>query len=138
MKSEVDGLQARILERHASVHAFCRAHPELKRATVYLVLSGRYPGNAGRQAAKIRAALAEEREPHTGATDGHGPQYVEREVVVETLREIRCAHCRRLDRRECVACRQQTEREGDELFSRLFDRRSEDEIANTGNRDADP
>ncbi|WP_300803226.1 hypothetical protein [uncultured Desulfovibrio sp.] len=138
MKSEVDGLRARILERHASVHAFCRAHPELKRATVYLVLSGRYPGNADRQAAKIRAALAEEREPHTGATDGYVPRRVEREAVVETLREIRCAHCRRLDRRECVACRQQTEREGDELFSRLFDRRSEDEIANTGNRDADP
>lgn len=120
MKSEVDGLRARILERHASVHAFCRAHPELKRATVYLVLSGRYPGNAGRQAARIRIALAGEREAHAEAADGHGPQRVEREAVVETLQRIRCEHCRRLDRRECMACRHQTEREGKELFTRLF------------------
>lgn len=117
MKSEVDGLRARILERHASVHAFCRAHPELKRATVYLVLSGRYPGNADRQAARIRAALAGEK-PY-GAEPAHGLQ-VERETVVETLQRIRCEHCRRLDRRDCMACRNQTEREGKELFTRLF------------------
>lgn len=36
------------------------------------------------------------------------------------LASIRCAHCRRLDRRECMACRDQTEREGKELFGRLF------------------
>ena len=120
MKSEVDGLRARILERHASVHAFCRAHPELKRATVYLVLSGRYPGNAGRQAARIRAALAGEREAHAETAGGHGPWRVEREAVVETLQRIRCEHCRRLDRRDCMACRNQTEREGKDLFTRLF------------------
>lgn len=38
-------LKDAVLARYRSVYAFCRAHPEMKRATVYLVLSGRYPGN---------------------------------------------------------------------------------------------
>ena len=115
--NEADGLRARVLDSYASIHAFCRAHPELKRATVYLVLSGRYPGNWSEQAAKIQAAL-------TGATTGEKivtPTLgITRETMVETLQEIRCAHCRRLDRRDCAACRGQTEREGKELFIRLF------------------
>lgn len=44
MSSYADRLRERILESHVSIHAFCRAHPELKRATVYMVLSGRYSG----------------------------------------------------------------------------------------------
>ncbi len=55
--SEADTLRAQVLERYTSIYAFCRAHPELKRATVYLVLSGRYPGKWSFQAARIRAAL---------------------------------------------------------------------------------
>lgn len=113
--NEVDTLRAQVLERHASVYAFCRAHPELKRATVYLVLSGRYPGKWSFQAARIRAALiGAEKAPETPAPG------VTREILAETLQSIRCAHCRRLDRRECMACRDQTEREGKELFGRLF------------------
>ena len=103
--NEVDGLRAQVLDRYVSVHAFCRAHPELKRATVYLVLSGRYPGKWSDQAARIREALVGTRE------------VPERP---ETLQEIRCARCRRLDRRDCSACREQTKREGKELFIRLF------------------
>ena len=99
--SEADTLRAQVLERYTSIYAFCRAHPELKRATVYLVLSGRYPGKWSFQAEA----------PAPGVT---------REAVAETLQKIRCKHCRRLDRRECMACRDQTEREGKELFSRLF------------------
>lgn len=113
--NEVDTLREQVLERYASVYAFCRAHPELKRATVYLVLSGKYPGKWSFQAARIRAAL-------TGA--GETPELpapgVTRKVLTETLQNIRCAHCRRLDRRECMACRDQTDREGKELFIRLF------------------
>ena len=136
--NESDTLRAQVLERYASVYAFCRAHPELKRATVYLVLSGRYPGKWSFQAARIRAALTGAGEtpktPSPGATEsgpegrarcaegsyGHRQQSVTREVLAETLQNIRCAHCRRLDRRECMACRDQTEREGKELFGRLF------------------
>ena len=153
--NEVDGLRAEVLARYASVYAFCRAHPELKRATVYLVLSGRYLGKWSFQAARIRAALAmlspsvsgkdpltaaatgaekASETPTPGATEGgpegrarcdegsygHRQQSVTREVLAETLQSIRCAHCRRLDRRECMACRDQTEREGKELFGRLF------------------
>ena len=111
--NEVDTLRAQVLERYTSIYAFCRAHPELKRATVYLVLSGRYPGKWSFQAARIRAAL-------TGAEKAPPAPGVTREILAETLQSIRCAHCRRLDRRECMACRDQTEREGKELFGRLF------------------
>lgn len=113
--SEVDILRALVLERYTSIYAFCRAHPELKRATVYLVLSGRYPGKWSFQAARIRAALTGAGEKPEAPAPG-----VTREAVAETLQKIRCKHCRRLDRRECMACRDQTEREGKELFSRLF------------------
>ena len=123
MSSETDSLRARVLERYVSVYAFCRAHPDLKRATVYLVLSGRYPGDCRAQAAKIQAALAEGTEPpapDTALENLPRPVSVEREAVVETLQNIRCGHCRRLDRRECAACREQTDREGKELYRRLF------------------
>lgn len=113
--SEIDRLRAQVLDRYVSVHAFCRAHPELKRATVYLVLSGRYPGQTSTQAAKIKAALSTPAEvkqtvPVLSITE---------KSVAEMLQNIRCAHCRRLDRRECLACRNQTEREGKELFDKL-------------------
>lgn len=126
MGNEVGRLRARILERHASVHAFCRAHPELKRATVYLVLSGNYPGNLNEQVAKIKAALdgvkAAEKRPAMGTASryAHRPPQVDGETVVKALQTIRCAHCRRLDRRECLTCREQTEREGTELYNVLF------------------
>lgn len=58
MNSYADRLRERILESHVSIHAFCRAHPELKRATVYMVLSGRYPGKTDVQLARIGAALS--------------------------------------------------------------------------------
>lgn len=108
-------LKAEILERYASIHAFCRAHPELSRSSVYLALSGKYPGKADGQVARIRAALASPQEIPPMV-----PPVVSAVTLVDTLQEIRCAHCRRLDRRECMACRDQTGREGDELFSRLF------------------
>ena len=114
---DADELRARILDRYVSVHAFCRAHPELKRATVYMVLSGKYPGKADMQIARIRAALAESA---SGESAEIRIPRVTGEALAATLQEIRCAHCRRLDRRECPACREQTEREGKELFSRLF------------------
>ena len=53
-----ESLRAQVLDRYISVHAFCVAHPELKRSTVYMVLAGRYPGRTEKQAARIRAALA--------------------------------------------------------------------------------
>lgn len=112
-------LKDAVLARYRSIYAFCRAHPELKRATVYQVLAGQYPGRWDEQAALIRAALTGRKEmlapPAPDAAEG-----VTREAVAETLQKIRCAHCRRLDRRDCMACRDQTEREGKELFSRLF------------------
>lgn len=113
--TEHESLRALVLDRYVSVYAFCRAHPELKRATVYMVLSGRYPGRWNVHAARIRAAL-----DGTGNSAGTPVPGVTQGAVTETLQNIRCAHCRRLDRRECRACRDQTDREGKELFNRLF------------------
>lgn len=56
-------LKEAVLARYRSVYAFCRAHPEIKRATVYLVLSGRYPGKWNEQAAKIQADAARQNSP---------------------------------------------------------------------------
>ncbi len=110
----LENLREQILERYTSVHAFCRAHPELKRATVYMVLSGRYPGKIEAQAAKIRAALSGPQK-----SDAPAPGLTRNETA-EALQSVRCAHCRRLDRRACNDCRRQTEREAKELYARLF------------------
>jgi len=114
--TSVEQLRGEVLERYASIHAFCREHAELKRATVYMVLSGRYPGRVETQIAKIRAALM--------SVPGRKAESVmpgmTREETVEALQNIRCAHCRRLDRRGCHDCRRQTEREARDLYTRLF------------------
>lgn len=112
-----ESLKTEILAQYASVHSFCKAHPDLSRSSVYLTLSGKYPGNAGNQEERIRAALANRQEETTPRVLPH----VSAATLADVLQEIRCAHCRRLDRRECMACRAQTVSEGDELYTRLFD-----------------
>lgn len=112
----IESLRQQILERYTTVYTFCRAHPELKKATVYLVLSGRYPGKIDVQAQKIKEALI-------GAMpigQGENKPALSREEMVTTLQDIRCAHCRRLDRRACMDCKTHTEREARELYTRLF------------------
>lgn len=111
-----ESLRAQVLDRYISVHAFCVAHPELKRSTVYMVLAGRYPGRTEKQAARIRAALAGPPE-RVAATPAPG---LTRDETTEALQNIRCNHCRRLDRRGCFECRTQTEREARELYAKLF------------------
>lgn len=81
-----------------------------------MVLGGRYPGKAEGQASKIRAALAEPPD-REAATPVPG---LTRDETAETLQTIRCSHCRRLDKRGCMECRTQTEREARELYARLF------------------
>lgn len=109
-------LKTEVLERFTSIHAFCKAHPELSRSTVYQTLSGKYPGNFSHQAAKIRAALSGQQIQEIARPE------VSANVISETLQDVRCANCRRLNRRECVACRAQTEREATELYGRLFEK----------------
>ncbi len=111
----INEIKAEILNKYASVHAFCKVHKELSRASVYLALSGKYPGNASNQLKRIRAAL-------TGQEAKQKPQpSVSQEMMAETLQAIRCSNCRRLNRRECMSCRDQTAREALELFERLYD-----------------
>lgn len=101
----MDALRATVLARHRSIHAFCKASPDLKRATVYLVLAGRYPGDSSRQTARILEALGE-------PVPELAPQpAVPVERIAETLLTCKCARCRRPDRRGCRGCRLQTDRE---------------------------
>ncbi|MDR2502944.1 MAG: hypothetical protein LBD82_00930 [Deltaproteobacteria bacterium] len=109
MREDIDGLRRAIRQRYGSVHVFCQANPALKRATVYLVLSGKYPGNLERQAAKIEAALT-----------GKAALEVSRQALTareafEVLQGAKCAHCRRLDKRGCPECQTQTMREAQAL-----------------------
>lgn len=69
----LDELRARIVERYGSLHAFCKAHPELKRSSVYLVMSGRYPGRSENQTVRIEAAL--EGNIHTPSRAGIRPAH---------------------------------------------------------------
>lgn len=110
----ISEVKAEILAKYASVHAFCKAHKELSRASVYLALSGKYPGNAKNQIRRIREALSGQKEKQTQY------QSVSQETLGETLQAIRCSNCRRLNRRECMSCRDQTAREALELFERLY------------------
>ena len=95
-----------VLAKYRSVHAFCKAHPDLNRSTVYQVLGGRYAGNVDRQQALIRATVHETR--HGEAPAAPLPEV---EALAEVLQASKCARCRRPDRRGCRGCRLQTARE---------------------------
>ena len=108
-------LRAEIIAKHKSVHAFCKAHPELCRGTIYMLVSGRYPGDFNRQAAKARAALY----GNTVKPAEYLPNNIDADKMRDILQETRCQNCRRLNRRECMACRDQTAREAALLVRRL-------------------
>ncbi len=137
----LDELRARIVERYGSLHAFCKAHPELKRSSVYLVMSGRYPGRSENQIIRIEAALegnacAARAVLATRSGLASAPSMysfcspsvvMERstapsmsaEDMADALQEIRCNNCRLLDRRNCLECRTRTRREAEELHARM-------------------
>lgn len=122
MKPALDKLREAVLARHRTVHAFCRAKPELKRSTVYLLLAGKYPGNVDRQLAKIANVLtgeAEPEEPRPAITAGE---------AYTVLQEAKCAHCRRLDKRACADCNTQTAREAQALEDYMRGRSNEHSI----------
>lgn len=111
-------LKADILASFHSVHAFCKAHSELSRGTVYQTLSGRYAGSFENQAKKIRAALENPDKKPQIKEDFQ----IDADVLGEELQAIRCQNCRRLNRRDCMACRDQTIREATELHKRVYKR----------------
>ena len=111
----IKDLKEKILGKFNSVHAFCKAHPELPRATVYLLLSGKYPAKSQKQIARILKTLNNE----SVREDNNQPD-ISPISFCEELQNVKCAHCRRLNRRECLSCRDQTSREGLELYSRLY------------------
>lgn len=71
-------LKAEIEQRHGSTHRFCKLHPELNRATVYMVLAGTYGGNVPRQEKRIRQAL-----------EGGGGE----SLIYAAIKRIACGRC---------------------------------------------
>lgn len=93
--TDAAGLAGEILARYKSIHAFCRAHEGLCRTTVYLVLRGRYPGDAARQARRIAEALGMEDDSR-------------REQITTALIAVACSRCRargKNRKRRCTACK---------------------------------
>ena len=87
MPTELEKARAAIIQRHGSVHAFCRLFPDLNRTTVYAVLRGRYAGNAGRQLARIIEAL------ELSATEKESDHIPTTRQLEEILREAACSRC---------------------------------------------
>ncbi|MDR2055643.1 MAG: hypothetical protein LBQ10_07235 [Desulfovibrio sp.] len=116
MNARLDAVRADIREKYRSTHAFCRANPELKRSTVYLVLSGKYPGNNERQTGKIEEVL-------TGETALAEPRrIIQAQEAFEILQGAKCAYCRKRDKRACPECKTQTTREAQALETYLHAR----------------
>jgi hypothetical protein len=115
VKETLEAIRRDIRERYRSIHAFCRENPELKRSTVYLVLSGKYPGNTDRQAVKIETALS-------GEAPSTARAALTAKEAYSVLQEAKCAHCRKLDKRSCPECNTQTAREAQALEDYLYAR----------------
>ena len=130
--SDWQSTRDRVLSRYSTVYAFCDDHPELKRSTVYQVLSGRYSGRIDVQIRKILAAL----DITPPSLDQACNPELSQEETIDALQTIKCSHCRLLDRRGCSACHTRTEREARELYLRLFPG-GKHEDADSGHCDAD-
>ncbi len=76
----VETLRAEIQARFGTVYRFCKCS-ELNKSTVYMVLSGTYPGNTEQQTARIRAVL-----------DGELDQA---EAVFRAIKTVACRRCTR-------------------------------------------
>ena len=87
---DLEDIRRQVIVRFGTIHAFAKGRPGgLARSTVYMVLSGKYGGDFGRQLTRIRAAL--------GAP---------REGIFDILREVACRRCRKKRRRskQCEKC----------------------------------
>ena len=91
---DAEALRAAIVRRYGSVHRFCRRYKDkLNRATVYMILAGRYPGDVMRQTHRIMEAL--------GLAKG------QEEQAMEAIKLVACQRCS-VTARPCGRC--------DELF----------------------
>ena len=106
-------LKQQIISKFGSIHAFCKAYPELKRSTVYLVFSGRYAGKVETQINIIVNVL-------NNVPQRENIILISNEKFIEVLQDIRCNNCRRLDKRQCSECKIRTRTEGLQLYKHLF------------------
>lgn len=83
-------LRRAICARFGSVHRFCRLHKgRLNRSTVYMVLSGTYPGAKAAQALRIAEAL--------GLAKGREA------LALAAIKDVACARCA-VKARPCTRC----------------------------------
>ncbi len=102
-------LKKDIEDKYGSIYAFCKQHPDVKRATAYLVLNGQYPGRIHKQAEILREKLMGDTDAVTKSAR------IEQDDVLEVLIGHKCANCRQL-RKNCAACRQKTASEAEAVF----------------------
>lgn len=114
MQNDVSKLKEKILERFKSVHAFCKANPEITRSTVYLILSGKYSGQYRVQADKILNILENARH------ETQNIAIVTQEKLHTKLQEYKCSQCRRLDSQACHGCRAQTIKEAFAMYEYIY------------------
>lgn len=93
---DTKGLRESILAKHPSIHAFCKKHKNvIARSTVYQILNNRYPGKTATHIAKIKDVL-----------DGKlGITTIEAEML-EALKSVACAKCKKKGRKICRKCNQ--------------------------------
>lgn len=115
MRQTLD-LRNEILARHKTIHAFCVAASGVSRSTVYMLLSGKYPGNVEKQTERIRSLLVgiPERAEEAPALTA--------EEAYNVLLDTKCVHCRKLNKAGCRECRTQTLREAQAIENYLLSR----------------
>lgn len=119
MRQTLERLRREILARHVTIHAFCRATPEIARSTVYQLLAGKYPGNEARQIQRVRTALSgvpecKEERPVLTAAEAY-----------DVLLAEKCGHCRKLDKSGCRECRTRTLGEAQAIEKYVLSRQRE-------------
>lgn len=117
MKARLEEIRNIMLARYRTIHAFCRANPDITRSTVYLVMSGKYAGNMQTQITRIESAL-------DGARRQSAPCFALRaSEVFSVLQDAKCAHCRKQDKRFCPECKTVTMREAHALEDYVRERK---------------
>ena len=103
-------LREEVIEKYGSIHAFCKAFPHLKRATIYMTLANKYAGKVSRQFELIKAALSNEDAPKKAVK-------ISENEIQDVLQNHKCLHCRLLNKNNCVDCKMKTEKEANTVFS---------------------
>lgn len=104
-----EALKEAILEKHPSLHAFCKAHKgDIARSSVYQVLNGRYPGNTTKQAERIEKLLHEQQRQEDLAFQ-----------LYSVLKKVACSKCKKKGKGSCRRCKATMREQASQINSLL-------------------